>query len=418
MKVPSSLSIEREDELETNQKREDQEEGTGPEMDRMQKGEELDGKLNSDFEEERLAHTVIEADKDKIDSGMLIDEAFNQNMGGFMPDMMMKEMVTNYKNAEKLFGQTVIRELSGYDPRYIDKNIKIPEFQREVQRKISDKVQELQDKGVVKKSGGFTKEALDAAALFMMEQEFKQTPKGYSFLGEQVHKIHDQSGEKSTVRPYKKTDAFRNLALRATIKQSIRRGHNRIEHADLQTYDREARQQINIVYCLDTSGSMKGEKIRLAKKAGIALANKAIHDQNKVGLVTFGSTIQKKVRLTKDFFTFVRPLTTTTTGNETDIGLAIKQAQVILHGAKGIKHIVLITDGQHTRDENPTKAVLEEVAKAQHDDISVSVVGIGLDEEGLELVKQVVDHAQGNLYAVHATEDIGGVVIADYNSLL
>ena len=414
--LPSRTQLENQEPLEQQNASESGD--SGPDMDRMTGGDELEGKLNSDFEEERLAHTVLDCDKDQIDSGTLIDEAFNHNMSGFIPDLMLKELVTNYKNAEKLYGQTIIRELSGYDPRFIDKNINIPEFQRELQRKIAEKVQDLHDAGVLKKSGAFTHDALDAAALFLMEEEFNQTPHGYSFVGEQVHKIHDNSGEKSAVRPYKKQDPFRDVAIRKSIKQAVRRGRNKLLYEDLMSHEREARQQVNVVYCLDTSGSMKGEKIKLAKKAGVALANKAIHDQNKVGLVTFGSTITKKVALTKDFFTFVRPLVTTYTGNETDIALAIAQARRILHGARGIKHVVLLTDGVHTRDENPTAAVLEEVAKAQSEEISISVVGIALDEEGEELAKTIVDHAQGNLFAVHSAEEVGGVVIADYNSLL
>ena len=59
---------------------------------------------------------------------------------------MFKELVSNYKNAKKLYGETLIRELSGYDPRYVDKNVKIPEFQRELQKKLKDKAEELKEK--------------------------------------------------------------------------------------------------------------------------------------------------------------------------------------------------------------------------------------------------------------------------------
>lgn len=379
------------------------------------KGDELDGNLASDPEEDRLAHTVLDVDKQQIDDGMLIDEAFNQNLKSFLPDMMFKDLVSDYKNAEKLYGQTLIRELSGYDPNFIDKNKKIPEFQRELKKRIEDRVQDLKDKGMVGERGGFSPDAINAAALFLIDEEFKENKFNTSQFGEQVHRISKDAGDKSTVRPYSKQDSYRDISLKKSISKSIRRGHDSVLSEDFMSFDREARQEVNIIYALDTSGSMKGEKLRLAKRAGVALAHRAIRDQNKVGLVLFGSNIQKTVPLTKDFFTFVRPLTTSSPGQETNIGLAISQAARLLKDAKGIKHIVVLTDGLHTTDHQ--SSVLERVAIASEDDISISIVGIGLDEQGHTLASSIVDISGGRLFEVNATDEVGGVVIADYVGL-
>jgi len=186
----------------------------------------------------------------------------------------------------------------------------------------------------------------------------------------------------------------------------------------LQSFDREARQQVNIVYAVDTSGSMKGEKLRLAKRAGVALAHKAIRDQNKVGLVVFESDVAQEIPLTKDFFTFVQPLALSSPGKETDIALAIVAGTKLLHGAKGIKHIVLLTDGLHTTSNDPEKVVLEQVALASSQDISISVVGINLDDLGRSLAQSIVDVSKGKLHTVLDAKEIGGVIIADYRSLL
>ena len=387
------------------------------EIEDTHKGDQLDGHLASDPDHERLAHSVLDVDTDQVPDGMLVEEAGNQNLSAFLPDMMFKDMVKDFKNANKLYGDTIIRALTGYDPRFIDKNINIPEFQRELQKKLKDKAEELQDKGIVSTGGRFSKDAFDAAALFLINEEFTQRQDGYSQLGEPVHKAANAAGDKSTIRPFVKGDPYKDVAIRKTIKQAIRRGHTIICEDDLHSFDREARQHVNVVYALDTSGSMKGEKLRLAKRAGVALANRAIRDRNDVGLVLFDTEPRESIPLTTDFFTFARPLAICSPGQETDIALAIEKGIELLYGARGIKHIVLLTDGLHTTSGDPEKAVLEQVSIAASQDITISIVGISLDKLGEDLARAIIDHSNGKLYSVHGAEEFGGVVIADYNSL-
>ena len=388
-------------------------------IDKGEEGDELDGSLaNSLDDKDRLAHSVLEVDTNDIDDGVVVEEAMNQNIGSFLPDVMFKELVKDYTNAKKLYGETLIRELSGYDPRFIDKNAKIPEFQRELQKKLKDKADELNDKGIIGDSGKFSPDALNTAALFLIQEEFIHTSNGYSQLGEPVPKSSDLSGERSTLRDFKKQDPYKDIAVRQSVTKAIRRGHSELSLDDLKAFDREARQDVNIVYALDTSGSMKGEKLRLAKRAGVALGHRAIRDNNKVGLIIFGSDIEKKVGLTKDFFSFVKPLALSTPGQETDIALAVRHGVRLLENETGIRHIVLITDGLHTTSSNPEAAVLDEIGKAVAQGISISVVGIALDDIGEKLANTIVDNSKGSLYAVSSPDEVQGVVIADYRSLL
>lgn len=348
---------------------------------------------------------------------MLVQEAFNRSLNSFLPDMMFKELVSNYKNAKQLYGQTIIRELTGYDSRYVDKNIKIPEFQRELQKRLKDRADDLAEEGIITKGGNFTNDALIVAALFMIDEEFKHTLKGYNSYGEPSPKAANNYGERSDIRAYKKGDPYKDVAIRQSISRALKRGHQDLVLEDLHSFDRESRQKINIVYALDISGSMKGDKIRLAKKAGVSLAHRAIREHNEVGLVLFGHKIQTKIELTKDFFSFVQPLASCTPSNETDLGLAIQTSIDLLQGADGIKHIVLLTDGLHTTSKKPKSSVMEKVGIAQNQDITISVVGVNLDDIGLDMARDIVDLSQGNLYAVKDVEDLGGVIIADYASL-
>jgi Mg-chelatase subunit ChlD len=205
--------------------------------------------------------------------------------------------------------------------------------------------------------------------------------------------------------------------MKTTLAKAIRRGRRHIIEQDLESHQREARQKLNIIYALDTSGSMKGKKLSLAKRAGVALANRALKDRNNVGLVLFDQELNKKVAPTNDLLTIVRPLVDIVPGYETDIALAIHESAELLRDAKGLKHIVLLTDGVHTTSKRGKKAVIGQVLQAAAQDISITIVGIHLDEEGVELAREIVDASNGKLLAANSADELGGLVIADYMSL-
>ena len=96
------------------------------------KAEELSGKLAFQQLEDKLMHSVLENDKKIIDSGKLISDVINQGMSSFTPDLMFEQLVKNYTLAKQIYGESIIRLVSGYEPDYVKKNIGIPEFQREL----------------------------------------------------------------------------------------------------------------------------------------------------------------------------------------------------------------------------------------------------------------------------------------------
>ncbi len=69
---------------------------------KLEKAEELEGKLDSQKDHNKLMHSVLEGDKDAIDEGKLLSESINQNLSSFVPDMMFKNMVNDFKLAKKL----------------------------------------------------------------------------------------------------------------------------------------------------------------------------------------------------------------------------------------------------------------------------------------------------------------------------
>jgi hypothetical protein len=253
--------------------------------------EEYSGNLSRQQEEDKLMKSVVENDKETIDKGKLLNQALNNNMDSFIPDMMYKQMVNNYSLAEKIMGQSLIKLISGYDPNYVEKNINIPEFRRELKEKIVNNVEDLKHEGILDKDGGISDQGYKLASLILYTEELDNLiPKG--IFGEKVHKKDFLYGIRDNVKPYKKGDRYRDIAIKKSVKLSVRRGHGQIRKKDLKTYERQSKGEINIIYGLDASGSMKGKKIEVCKKAGIALAYKAISEKDKVGLIVFGSDVK------------------------------------------------------------------------------------------------------------------------------
>src|SRR3990167_1484821 len=243
------------------------------EIKEFSKAEELSGKLAFQQLEDKFMHSVLDNDKKVIDNGKLISDAISQGMSSFSPDLMFEQLVKSYTIAKQIFGESIIRLVSGYEPDYVKKNIGIPEFQKELKEKIQQKIGELKEEGFLQKDNSLAEKGIELASLVLYFEELdKIVPKG--IIGERAGKKQFIYGEKEDSRLYKKGDRYRDIALKKSLKLSIRRGHSYFGSKDLQVHEKQSKGQTYIVYALDASGSMKGKKIDACKRAGIALAYK------------------------------------------------------------------------------------------------------------------------------------------------
>jgi Mg-chelatase subunit ChlD len=378
---------------------------------------ELEGKLKLEDIDDKLMHSVLENDKDVIDEGMVIEEALNRGIGAFTPDMMFEKLVKNYTMAKSIFGEALIRAVSGYDPDYLDKNIGIPEFQRELKKKIENKLKRFKKDGVLDKQGLITEKGIELASLIMCVQELDNiVPKGIS--GERVHKKQFIYGDKQDVRSYRKGDRYRDVAIKMSAKTAIRRGHSKIEMGDLKTHERQSKGEVYLVYALDSSGSMKGDKIGVCKKAGVALSYRAIQERDKVGLIVFGTDVKETIPPTTDFSLLLNSITRVRASAETDIAATINKAVEMFPALDVTKHLLILSDALPTKGDDPEKATLEAAATAKAAGISISVVGINLDNKGKKLAEKMVEIGGGKLYIVKDLKEIDKIVLEDYYSVI
>ena len=373
--------------------------------------EELQGKLDKQDEEDKLLHSVIENDSEAIEQGKIINESFNQGMSSFTPDMMYEKLVQNYAAAEQIYGEKLIRLVTGYDPGYVRKNIRIPEFQRELKAALTRKAQQLRRSGNFSGEGTITSQGIELASLVLYAEEVDHLmPKGN--LGSKEHKERSMYGDVVDVREFRKHDRYRDIDIKKTVKRSIRRGHTKLMPIDLTMAERKAKGNIEIMYAIDASGSMRGKKLEMAKRAGVALAFNAIQHRDKVGIVVFGTTIKDEVQPTRDLMQIVRRLTTVIASQETNFASSIERAIELFSTRTVTKHMVLLTDGVPTSGDAPDEDALRAVSHAVAQGITISVVGIGLDDS--ELGKRMVEIGRGRLHIVQNLDNIDKVILEDY----
>ena len=182
----------------------------------------------------------------------------------------------------------------------------------------------------------------------------------------------------------------------------------------MQVYERQSRGQSYIVYALDASGSMKGAKIDACKRAGIALAYKAINERDKVGLIVFGSEIKTIVEPTQDFSFLIKSITSARASKQTDLVATLKKSIELFPNQEITKHLILITDALPNIGKEPEKATLQEVSIARNKNITISLIGINLNEKGRKLAEKIVELGEGKLYIVKDVENIDKIVLEDY----
>jgi len=79
--------------------------------------------------------------------------------------------------------------------------------------------------------------------------------------------------------------------------------------------------------------------------------------------------------------------------------------------------LILITDALPTIGEEPENETLKEASIARNNGITISLIGINLNEKGRKLAEKIVEIGRGRLYVVRDTEKIDKIVLEDYYSL-
>ena len=384
----------------------------GDEVSEIEKAETAEGKLHKQYVEDKLMNSVLSGDKQSVDQAELIQEATNRSIGSFTPDLMMAQMVNNFSMARQLMGDKMIKLLSGYDPNYIEKNLKIPEFKKEIKQAVHSFIERMKDNNIVDDEGTITAKGAELGALILVKEldEFIARDK----MGEKTSKRVSHYGERAGFRNYRKGDRYKDLSVKRSVHRAIRRGRQVLSPDDLVIAEREGKGKISLVLALDASASMKGNKIETCKRAGVALAHKAIGEQDDVGLVVFGSEIKNAISPTRDLHTLISAISGVKTSRQTDVAAMIFKSIELFPTSAHTKHLIILTDALPTVGKDPELETLQAASAAHSAGITVSIIGVQLDKAGVKLADQVAQIGEGRFILVRNLDHLGRFVLEDY----
>ena len=361
--------------------------------------------------------SITDADEEKIDEGKLISDSINQNVSSFNPDIMIEQMIQNFSLAKSIYGDSILRRISGFDANYLKKNIQIPEFRKELKEKMQGKIELLKHDDLLDEKGEITEEGYELASYALYLEELENTrPRG--ILGEKIHKKIFAYGDKNSERKYKRGDKFKDISLKKSIRSAIRKKHSTLGEDDLVVQDRESKGKVYVVYALDASGSMKGKKIELCKKAGIALAYNAINEKDSVGLLVFGTKVKEQIMPTTDFKLLLKAITKVRASMQTNIAETILKAIDMFPNANATKHLILLTDALPTFGKQPEQDTIEAVSIARNSGVTLSLIGISLDAEGEKFGKKLAETGEGRFYVVKNVDELDTIVLEDYYAIM
>ncbi len=378
-------------------------------------GESAEGKLHKQYTEDKLMNSVLAGDKKTVDHAEMIQEATNRGIGAFTPDMLFASMTKNFSIAKQIFGDKLLRLLTGYDPNYIEKNLKIPEFRKELQKAIYENIGAMKDENLLDSDGIITEKGAELGALVLVKELDKFITKDK--MGEKVNKQSRHYGEKAGTRNYHKGDRYKDINIKRSVHMAIRRAHKNLFVQDLITSEREGRGKVSLIFALDASASMKGKKLETSKRAGIALAYNAIQDKDDVGLVVFGSEIKSAIPPTRDFSTLLNAISHIKASRQTDFAAMIAKSVELFPASKETKHLILLTDALPTVGKEPELETLRAVSTARSAGITISLVGVQLDKAGIDLAKQITKIGEGRFSQVKDLDRVGSIVLEDYYSV-
>ncbi len=142
------------------------------------------------------------------------------------------------------------------------------------------------------------------------------------------------------------------------------------------------------VYLLvDRSASMKkGNKIKQAQKGALKFAKNALEQGYYTGMIQFDDLPTLVCEPEKNLANLEKAISTLTTGKKTHMAKAIRLAQSLLKNQKGMRVMVIVTDGLPNGEGDP-QASIKAAEDARKD--GIYIIAIGTDDANSEFLKHL-----------------------------
>jgi Mg-chelatase subunit ChlD/MoxR-like ATPase len=214
-------------------------------------------------------------------------------------------------------------------------------------------------------------------------------------------------------RPWRFGDSYRDFSLKDTLRQAIRNHHTQVAREDLRVVRRDIRNRLDILLCLDLSGTMDQlEKLWYAKEGAIALAMAASRYGDRMGLVTFSNLAAVVSDLTSNAYRLTEKILDLDLHENafTNLGFSLLRARGVFarHSKSQAKqHIILVSDGDATAPHpSPARFAVQEAAKTIRKGITVSCICINEENANPDLMYKIARIGRGRMTVIENTKDM------------
>lgn len=220
------------------------------------------------------------------------------------------------------------------------------------------------------------------------------------------------------MRNWRFGDRYRDVSLKDTIRQAIRNRHRTIDRDDIMVVKRDIRSRMDIVVCLDLSGTMDQlDKLWYGKESAIALSMATAGYGDRIGLVSFSNMAKVVSDLTSNTYRLTeRVLDLDLHENAfTNIGYGLLTARSLFmrHSkSQGKQHIILVSDGDATAPHPaPGRFAIKEAAKTIRKGITISCICINEENSDPDLMHKIARIGHGQITVIGDTREIKDAIV-------
>ncbi len=291
---------------------------------------------------------------------------------------------------------------------------------------LIETVDMLEDRQLLSREGRGFKLSQKGISL-LLERLSPRLWEGSQLTGQGKHRTGKKfligEGRVVGTRAWRFGDSYRDFSLKDTIRQAIRNHHSEVLREDIRVVRRDIRTRMDIILCLDLSGTMDQlEKLWYAKEGAIALSLASAQYGDRMGLISFSNLADVVSDLTSNAYLVTEKVLDLDLHENafTNLGFGLLSARRLFarHSkSQGKQHIILVSDGDATAPHpSPARFALHEAAKTIRKGITISCICINEENADPDLMYKISRIGRGRITMIDSTRSMKDAVVEEQSA--